>query len=267
VPLIMLIDTLNPLRLYREAYSAVTDFSFFRTVFQQPLQRTAVFLLFLVVHTALVFTLAFNWYYLPDVREFLHWCQENFPYMEVQDGELSIRGQEPIVREYLGSEVYTFVFDATGEHEPLHKLSEPAVVFSKTELYLLMDGQTHTWPWSQLSPAVLGREELLAFEDLLDVAYFPAAFTAFFLIALLGKGFQVVLLTFFSMSASARYGVRLPYSHYLAIAAYSLTPAVAIDLMVAGLGQEVPYFSIIYLVTAGLYTYLATQRCVAIESK
>jgi hypothetical protein len=30
----------------------------------------------------LVFTLAFSWYYLPDVREFLHWCQENFPYME-----------------------------------------------------------------------------------------------------------------------------------------------------------------------------------------
>ena len=150
----MSVDTLNPVRLYREAYFAVTDFRFFRTVFQQPIQRSIVFLLFLVLHTAVVFTLAFNWYYLPGIRDFLHWAQENFPAMEIQAGELSIKGPQPVVREYLGDQIYTFVFDSTGEHEPLHKLSEPAVVFSKTDLYVLIDGQVHTWPWSQLSPTV-----------------------------------------------------------------------------------------------------------------
>lgn len=256
---------LSPKRFGQEAYLAITDFRSYRLIFQQSVLRGLFFLAYLAVATGLMSTLSFSWHLLPSVYDFLNWAQVNFPPMTIQAGRLSVEGEQPLVLEYLGDQVYTFVFDTTQSHEPLHKLNEPAVVFSEENLYILAEGQTHTWPWNQLADSRLGRQELVGIEEVLRWFYYPMAFSTFSLLAFLGKLIQAALLTLFGISASARFGIRLPFSHYLNIAIYSLTPAVAVDLIVVSSGQEVPYFSLIYMATAALYTFLATQKCLSFE--
>jgi hypothetical protein len=63
-------------------------------------------------------------------------------------------------------------------------------------------------------------------------------------------------------SIGLSYGVRLPYSNCFTITAYSLVPAICIDLAVKMTGVEISYFSLIYLGVVALYTFFATQRCV-----
>lgn len=250
---------------FREAYQAITDFRFYRSVFQQPLLRSLLYLLFLAVISAVIFTLAFSWYSLPSLYRFMDWAAENFPPMEIRDGKLYVEGSQPYVLEYPGDSLYTFVFDTTGEHEPLHKLSEPAVVFGQENLYVMMQGQVHSWPWSQLATTRLGHEEIRELKRMFQWAYYPVAGFAFFLVSFFGKGLQALLLSFFSLSGAGRHGIRLAFSSCVTIAIYSLTPAVAIDLLLVMTGQEVPYFGIIYMLTAAIYSYLAAQKCVVIE--
>lgn len=261
----MVMSGLTPMRFYREAYAAITDFRSYRKIFQQSPLRSSVYLFWLALHSALVFTLAFGWHDLPSAYRFLDWAQDNFPPLQIADGKLSVPGEQPIVMEYLGDEIYTFVFDTREEPVPLAKLNEPAVVFTRESLYFLVEGQQHSWPWEQSAPVLLGRNELLELEQVLRWGFYPLAGLFFFVVAFLGKAFQALLLTFLAFSASARHLVRLPFHNYLTITLYALTPAVVLDLAVTASGQEIPLFSIIYWVTAGLYAYLSTQKCVALE--
>ena len=45
------------LLFYRQTYSAVTDFSFYRTIFEQVLRQTLLYLLYLAAHVAAILTL------------------------------------------------------------------------------------------------------------------------------------------------------------------------------------------------------------------
>ena len=257
---------------YREAYLAVTDFDSYRRVFEQSLGKSLLYLLYLSAHWALVLSLAFSWLQLPDVYRLIHWARDNFPPLEIHQGELRVQAEQPLVKKYLGDSIYTFVFDTTGGHEPLYRFNEPAVVFTGKNLYLLREGETHTWPWTQLQqifypsdPFILGRKQWEDFERWLKWIYFPLIYSMLLTMALVAKAIQAVFLTFFAMSAGARHGVRLPFRHYYTIALYSLTPAVVIELIVAASGQDIPYLGIISLAMAAIYAYLATHRCVVVE--
>lgn len=256
----------KPGKFVSEAHLAITDFRFYRSVFQQPLSLSLVYLLGLVALSALVLTVAFGLRYLPDAYRFLDWASENFPRLEVQNGRLLVEGNQPVVLEYMGDEIYTFVFDTrTGDDQPLHRLNEPAIVFARDNLYFVVGGQVHPWPWSQLASVRIGRQEITDLKDLVRWGYYPLGGLVFFVTGLFSKGLQALLLTFFAFSGAARHGFRLSFSTCLTIAIYSLTPAVALDILVILLGQEIPYFGIIYMLTASIYTYQAAQRCVVME--
>ncbi|MFQ5741578.1 MAG: DUF1189 domain-containing protein [Acidobacteriota bacterium] len=261
----MALNSISVPSFYRQAYLTITDFQFYRLIFQQPLRNTLRYLLYLTFHVAALLTVAYAWNYGPAFNQFLHWAQDNFPPLEVRDGKLSVEGQQPWVRKYLGDKIYTFVFDTTGQHQPLHKLSQPAIVFTEDNLYAVADGSTRTWPWKQLPPFKVSRQDLIELEQFFKWAYFPSAFLMLFILALATKVVQALLLTLFSLSASARYGIRLPFANYFTIALYSLTPAIVIDVLLNVMGQDVPYFEIIYMATAAIYTYLATHRCMVVE--
>lgn len=130
---------------------------------------------------------------------------------------------------------------------------------------MLVDDQTQTWSWKSLPAMKVDRKSWVEWAEGVRWVFFPVAFLGLLSFSLVGKSVQAVLLTFFAMSAAARQGVRLPFANYLTIASYGLTPAVAIDLIVALTGQDVAFFGLIYLVTAAIYTYRAAQKCVVIE--
>lgn len=258
---------LTPLRFYQEAYGAIVDFGSYQRIFEQSLRRSLIYLLFLCAHIALVQTTTWAWYQMPAVLRLIDWAQHNFPPLEIRDGLLRVEANEPIVKEYLGDRVYTFVFDTTGQSEPIHKLNPPAVVLSRENLHLMDGGKTQTWPWSVWHELggdfVVGPEQWLAAKDWFNTAFYPVGYTAFLLLALFAKSIQALLLSFFSASSAARQGVRLGFRSYFTVALYGLTPAVALSLALAASGIAVPLFDFIYLATAAIYSYLAMQRCVS----
>ncbi len=259
--------TLTPLRFYREAYGAIVDFGSYQRIFEQSLRRSLIYLLLLCAHIALVQTTTWAWYQLPAVLRLIEWAHHNFPPLEIRDGLLRLEAEEPIVKEYLGDRVYTFVFDTTDQSQPIHKFNPPAVVLSRENLHLMDGERTQTWPWSVWNELggdfMVGPQQWLEVKHWFNTTFYPVGFTAFLLLALFAKSVQALLLSFFSASAAARQGVRLGFRSYFNVALYGLTPAVALSLVLASSGLAVPFFDLIYLATAAIYSYLAMQRCVS----
>jgi hypothetical protein len=246
------------LLFYRQVYSAVTDFSFYRTIFEQPLRRTLLYLLYLAVHVAAVLTLSLAWHG-PELFEISNWAEENFPPLQIRDGQLFVESEQPLVKKYPGKQLITFVFDTTGTYEDPQQLEEPSLLFTREKLYLSIPGQTLTFLWSEWPfPEV---EDVTRF---VKMAYFPSAYSLIFFSTLLVGGPWALILTSIGFLATARSDIRLPFQQYFTIALYSLTPAIVIDVAVRITGLEVPLFPFL-LITAAIYTYLATYQCVVVE--
>ena len=266
----MAVLSLTPSKFFQEASAAVLDFGSYLKVFQQPLRRSLVYLLYLAVLSSLVITLVYSLRLVPRIDDFLSWARTTFPSFVVTDGQMSMETDSPITLVYPGSQLFTFVFDTRPDHIQPESVDQPAVVFTRDKLYLSFLGVT--WDWPQIEALFANTEQgIVVSPEILEEArkslgWMAPAFFFFTLgVSLVGKLIQALLLTFFSISASTAQGIRLPYPNTLTIAIYALTPAIAIDLLVVVLGQTSDLFQIIYLITAALYTYLATRRCVTLE--
>ncbi len=266
------------MRFYRDAFLAITDFTFYRRLFQQRLLKTFVYLSLLILNAAVIETVLYGWTVLPSVERFLEWVQGNFPPLEFQDGRLSVQGDQPLVREYFADQIHTFVFDTTGNAEALYKYDQPVYAFTRESLRMLSEGEPQTYQWAPLldlvdvwtgapkgSPHRIEGADWANLLRTLPLVFYVSTFLALLFVFSVAEVLQALLLTFFGMSASLRLGVRLPFSQYFSIAIYSLTPAVAIHLVVPATGQDARYYELIGLATAAIYAYKATQKCVVVE--
>ena len=245
---------------YQQAYSAVTDFSFYRTVLEQPIRRTVLYLVVLTAHVAVLFTLIAAWHYGPTFLDVMGWAQQNFPSLEVQDGRLWVGEKQPLTKTYSGEQVITFVFDTTGTYTDPSQLQEPVVLLTEEKIYFRYLGQTQTYLWKNFP-----FQRLEEVTELIKWAYFPFAYLSIFLYTLCIKALLATLLVGIGILASAPYGIRLELPQYFNIALYSLTPAITNGLAVALTGLGVGYFTFFCVGTAGIYSYLATQLCVKVD--
>ena len=105
---------LDPLkRFHYQAYSSITDFNFYKNIFAQPLSKTLLYLVLLSVHVAAALTLIFAWQTGSQVLEVCNWAQQNFPVLAVQDGKLSIKSKQPLIKRYYGEQSISFVSKTT----------------------------------------------------------------------------------------------------------------------------------------------------------
>jgi hypothetical protein len=248
------------LDFYQQAYSAVTDFSFYRTVLKQPIRRTVLYLVVLTAHVAALFTLIAAWHYGPAFLDVMQWAQQNFPQLEIQEGRLRVGGEQPITKTYPGEPSITFVFDTTGTYTDPNQLEEPAILLTEEKIYFRYLGQTQTYLWRNLP-----FQRLEQVTQLVQWTYFPFAYLSIFVYALFIKAFLATLLVSIGILASAPYGIRLALPQYFNIALYSLTPAITIGLAVALAGLGVGFFTFFCVGTAGIYIYMATRSCVAVD--
>lgn len=250
---------------YRQAYLAVTDFLFYREVLHQPLRQTLVYLLYLCAHISILLTAMGAWTYGPRFHDFSEWALENLPPFEVREGTLHVRGAQPIVLHYPAGEGITVVFDTAEEIPRATAYDEPVVLFTRDRLIIRYGGNTQTHLWKDLHDFATDREGLGRFLEAVKWVYFPLAYSFLLVYQLAAKSLWALCLTLFALSAGARYGLRLPFSRCFSLGLYSLTPAVVVDMGLIVIGQVFPYFHLIYLATAVIYTYLGTARAVAAE--
>ncbi len=256
---------MSPVAFYKEAYAAVTDFGFYRSVFDQPIRRTLFYLLYLACHVAIILTLIYAWQYGGEMHDFFSWAQTNFPHLSVENGQLSVPGNKPLTKVFEGRQPVTFVFDTSESHPGPQDIREPGFLLTRDGLYIHYGGQVQTYRWKDYGAFQVDAGQWQHWETLIRWIYFPVSYSFFFLYAMISKGVLAMTLTLFGLSASSRLGVRLPFRDYFTIALYALTPAVLIDLAVTATGLEISYFFMIYLATGAIYTYMATQKCVVVE--
>ena len=254
--------TSETLGFYRKAYWAVTEFSFYRTVLEQPLYRTFLYLLYLSSHAAVILTLSYALHYASIFQDFSLWLEENIPPLVVENGELRIEGEQPLVRTYWGKTSVTFVFDTTGTHGDLDLFGDPAVLLTKDALLLRQGGITQTLFWADYGSFEVGRHQLSDWIELFKWAYFPIACSTMLFMTFTLKLIMALMFSLLAMSVTSRYKVRFPFRFYLTIAIFSLTPALVIELGVAITGLAIPFPELISLTTTAIYTYMATTKCV-----
>jgi hypothetical protein len=252
-------------RFFLQCYLAITDFEFYQSVWQQSLKATLLFLLYLSAGVAIALTLIFAWQLYPAFSDFFGWAEENAPPFAVVDGRLEVQADQPLLLEYRKDPTWTFVFDTTGTYRDADGLEEPVMLFTRDMLFFRFQGATETYSWRDLGPIEVRPEDLREYKKVLTLLYFPLGYSVFLIYTMLAKSFQALLLCPIALVVGTGYGVRLSLKNGFTIALYSLVPAIAIDLAVRLTGLNISYFDLIYIVTAGIYTYFATQKCVVIQ--
>ena len=252
-------------RFFTQTYLAITDFEFYKSVWQQPLRATLLFLLYLSATVAIALTLIYAWHFYPVLSDFVDWAEENAPTFAVTDGELQVEADQPLLLEYPGDPSWTFVFDTTGTYEDPEGLEEPVMLFTRDDLFLRVQGANETYPWNDLGTLEERPQDLRDYKTVLSLVYFPIGYSVFLIYTMLAKTIQALLVCPIAFIVGSGYGVRLSLLNAFTIALYSLVPAIAIDLAVRVTGLNISYFDLIYIVAAGIYTYFATQKCVMIQ--
>lgn len=248
----------------RQLYLAISDFEFYKRIFQQPLRETLLFLLYLAGLVAALLTLIYAWQLFPALDNFVHWGETNLPAFEVSGGTLKLGSTQPIVEHFdrpKGS-TWTFIFDTSGTYSEPLSLEEPALLFARRDLTLRVEGRSQSYAWDDFGEFKFEPSELDTYGRLLKWSYFPLAYSFLLVFTLLAKPLTAVVLSPLAYSVGLSYGIRLPFMNCFTIALYSLVPAITIDLAVRMTGMEISYFDLIYLAAAAVYTFFATQRCV-----
>lgn len=249
----------------RQLYLAISDFEFYKRVFQQPLRDTLIFLLYLAGLVAVILTLIDAWWLFPAVDTFVAWGADNLPSFAVTDGSLKLDSKQPIVKHFerANGSMWTFIFDTSGTYaEPL-SLDEPAILFARKDLTLRLEGQSQVMSWDDFGNFKFEPSQLDAYGTLVKWTYFPLAYSFLLVLTLLAKPLTAIILSPTVYFAGLHYGgIRLPFSNCFTIALYSLVPATTIDLAVKMTGMQIDYFDLIYLAAAAVYAYFATLRCV-----
>jgi len=251
---------------YQEAYAAITDFQFYGGIARQRWGRTLLFLLYLSAHVAVILSLTYALHYSTEFHKFSAWSQAQFPALEVKDGELTVKAEQPLIRRYEGRLPVTFVFDTTGRYQSPDGFGQPAFLLTKKNLLLRYRGQTEAHPWDEFGTFSLERGDLKTLERVIRWFYFPVSYALFLFYTLFAKSVTAVFLTGFAVAAAARYRVRMSFQSSFAIALYALTPAIVIGLAVNLTGLSISYFHVIYFAIAAVYTYMAAQKCVGTAS-
>jgi len=246
----------------KQIYYAITDFQFYRRVFQQPFRVSLFFALYLCAVLALCLTVYYAIVFFPEMGRFSDWGAEHLPAFQVADGTLTVDADQPLQTEFQGDSPLNFVFDTTGAYADPEGLDEPVLLFAKDKVYFKVDGRTESQFWSAFGDFSFVPKELPSYISAAKWAYFPVAYSFLLVVNLIAKICTAALLSPLAYSIALTYDVRLPYSNCFTIALYSLVPAITIDLAVKLTGVEITYFDLIYLGIAGIYTFFATQKCV-----
>ncbi len=255
----------NLLCFYREAYWAITDFSFYRSILGQPWRKTLLYLLYLSAHLALLLALTYAWHYGGDFSRFSKWAQDHFPPLEVKNGELSVSGAQPAVHRYQGEQSVTFVFDTTGTYSTPDGFAQPAFLLTRRNIFFRYDNQTQAHAWAEFGAFKLDQSRLRDFEHFVRIAYFPVAYSLLLIYHLFAKAFTALFISTFALFSAARFGMRLPFRSTFTLGLYGMTPAIVIALAVTATGIYISYFYAIYLAIAAIYTFMATARSVEVE--
>ena len=248
---------------YHQFYWAITEFPFYKTILAQPLRQTLLYLLYLCAHASLIVTLAYAFHFGPEFREFGTWLQANVPPMQVSEGRLRIEADQPLIQTYPGLRPVTLIFDTTGSRQDLARFPEPLLLFTEDALVLQQDQTVETYPWSDFGSFEITPELIRNWLEFVKWVYFPTAYSLVLVFTFAVKLVLALLFTLLALSVTTRYQVKFPYPAYLAIAIYSLTPAVAIETAVTLTGLSIDYLEVISLATTGIYTYMATSRIMA----
>ena len=247
---------------YHQCYWAITEFPFYKTILAQPLRQTLLYLLYLCAHASLIVTLAYAFHLGPEFREFGIWLQENVPPMQVSEGRLRVEADQPLIQTYSGREPVTLIFDTTGSRPDLARFPEPLLLFTEDALVLRRNQGLETFPWTDFGSFEVTPERIRNWLEIMKWIYFPTAYSLVLIFTFSIKLALALLFTLLALSVTTRHQVKFPYPAYLAIAIYSLTPAVAIETAVNLTGLSIDYLAVISLATTGIYTYMATSRIV-----
>ena len=254
-----------PGRFFVQSYRAITEFEFYQDIWQQSLRATLVFLLYLSAVIAIALTLIYAWQLYPVFSDFFDWAERNIPQFAVVEGQLEVDADQPLLLEYRNDPTWTFVFDTTGTYRDADGLKEPVLLFTGDKLFFRFQGAAEVYPWRDLGPLEVSPGDLSDYKRVLTLLYFPLGYSFLLIYTMLAKSIQALLLCPIAFVVATGYGIRLSLRNGFTIALYSLVPAIAIDLAVRLTGLNISYFDLIYIVTAGIYTYFATQKCVVIQ--
>jgi hypothetical protein len=242
-------------------FRATFDLGVFADVARQRTRRTLVYLLILVLLSTAAATLAITLALRKLARE-IEPHLDKIPTVTIRNGRASANVEQPWVQvlEREGDLDVVLIIDTTGTLDDFEK--HQMGFFLKERQLLMKDKEqrTRSFDLAHVDDVVIGPDIVRGWiKKALYYAPFIVGVVAF-VWYLFVKSLQALLLVLVGLIAASGRRRPLGFGQLFTISTYALTTGVLIDCALAFLPINIPFFTLIYLSLAAIYTALGTRR-------
>jgi hypothetical protein len=242
---------------------ATYDLGLYPEVQRQRLRRTFAHLVLLVLLSTVAATAVVALGVRDLVRKVLPEV-DKLPTITIKDGQASANVPQPwtkrLGRDDESGRELVLIID-TIDVLPGFGEDQMGLFLQRTNLLVKpSDGQVRVIPLERIGDRVIGpqliRTWLVRMQWLAPLVFGVAAFVYFWLM----KGLQALVLVLVGLLAATGRRRPLGFGSLFAIGVYALTPAVLIDCLLRVTRVQVPFWWLLYLGIAIVYTVLAVRR-------
>ncbi|WP_456277438.1 DUF1189 domain-containing protein [Bacillus sp. AK128] len=245
---------------FRKFKHAVMKPNEYPSMVQEGVKRSILYLLLLALTLGVISGVYHAVSAAVSYNSFLGNLEENVPYFALENGELTVEGDEPIIFEEDGaSEI--FIIDDTGEYtaDNVESLLEEysMVVLVTKDSFIMVDGfETTEFPFSDLADIYVDKDMILNFLPYLSWVLVLVGFgiVFWFFVSKLIMGFLYAL---FGLIASKVMKKRYSYGQLYSMGLYGITVPTIIAIILSMLGYSLPW--IVYVAILMVYYVLALR--------
>ena len=241
---------------------ATYDLDLYPEVTQQRIRRSFAFLFLLI----LLSTVAVSVSAAVSVHKLAKKVRpeiDKIPTVLIRNGQASANVPQPWVKSFgkeNGTSEMVFIIDTTGTREGFEENQVGVFLKKTTVLVKQQSGETRSMPLDKIDDLVLSPDVVHHYVDK-AVRWTPFVVAGFmFVWYTIMKLIQSLILVLVGLIAGSGRKRTLRFGELFTIAVYALTPAILADSLLTLMPFDIPYFWLIYLGIAVVWTVLGTRR-------
>ena len=245
------------------AWQSSADFNFYRKIVSQSFFATFKYLLMLVLIIGVVITIKYYFYLNRGISEATEWAKTNLPDIEIANGEVSVKEQQPIFIEKIPD--FIFIIDTTGTVTSIEPKYKRGILLTKNSfIYKESEQATRSYGLSNLAKGGMIKiddKNLDRLRAIIKRLSFPFLLTGLVVYYLIAKLVQIVVFSLVAVIMNKIINGKLNYRSLVNIGAYAITPVTLLATVIILSGIFIPFFWVLYFLAYVTFLIFAVTKC------
>lgn len=243
---------------FTEAYKAVSDFKFYKTVKNFSSGKAFKYILSLVLFVSLALSIRYSFLLGKGLDMAMVWMKKNLPVIEIQNGAASVHAEEP----YKMTEGdFAVILDTTGKTTSLDEYKRGVLLMKDRVIYKESEMKAEIYKLADVKSLRIDENFMKAVQKNAVWIVFPFILLGIYIYLTIARLLQAVIFSLITIFAAAVNKVQLAYSQIFSIGIYAVTLSTLLGAVSALFLKGIPGMGWIYAAIYITYLVMAVVNC------